>query len=85
MELEHMEIARLELKYCERCGALWLRQRGIGIVYCAACASETSDFPFLRRRVSRLRLAINDPTDIESQGGTDGGDGEIGSDARGRI
>jgi Zn-finger nucleic acid-binding protein len=28
----------LELKYCERCGGLWLRPRGSNLIYCAACA-----------------------------------------------
>ncbi len=28
----------LELKYCERCGGLWLRPVGGGQVYCVACA-----------------------------------------------
>ena len=29
---------QLELKYCERCGALWLRLRGSDVVFCDACA-----------------------------------------------
>lgn len=29
---------QLELKYCERCGGLWLRPRGADIVFCACCA-----------------------------------------------
>ena len=29
---------QLELKYCERCGGLWLRPRGSELVFCAACA-----------------------------------------------
>jgi hypothetical protein len=27
----------VELKYCERCGGLWLRPQGGGGVYCASC------------------------------------------------
>ena len=27
----------LELKYCERCGGLWLRPCGAAVVYCRAC------------------------------------------------
>jgi Zn-finger nucleic acid-binding protein len=28
---------QVELKYCERCGGLWLRQQGVDGVYCASC------------------------------------------------
>jgi hypothetical protein len=28
----------LELKYCEFCGALWMRPRGSADVYCPPCA-----------------------------------------------
>lgn len=27
----------MELKYCERCGSLWLRSQGTGQVYCSRC------------------------------------------------
>jgi hypothetical protein len=29
---------QLELKYCERCGALWLRPKGSDLLFCAGCA-----------------------------------------------
>lgn len=29
---------QLELKYCERCGGLWLRPQGSELVFCASCA-----------------------------------------------
>lgn len=69
MEIAEWEIIRLELKYCERCGGLWLRQRGMGGVYCAACTPEISDFPFCGRRISRPRLLTNGTLEIESQDG----------------
>ena len=28
---------QMELKYCERCGGLWLRPAGTDGVYCAGC------------------------------------------------
>jgi hypothetical protein len=28
----------LELKYCERCGALWLRPKGSDLIFCVGCA-----------------------------------------------
>lgn len=37
MEWNEVEITQLELKYCERCGGLWLRERGSQEVYCASC------------------------------------------------
>src|SRR5258708_30331713 len=35
----------LELKYCERCGGLWLRPAGGGQVYCVACARAMGELP----------------------------------------
>jgi len=35
-EMEGQEI-QVELKYCERCGGLWLRPQGTDGVYCAGC------------------------------------------------
>lgn len=29
---------QLELKYCERCGGLWLRPAGSGLIFCSPCA-----------------------------------------------
>jgi hypothetical protein len=29
----------VELKYCERCGGLWLRPQGTDTVYCGGCRS----------------------------------------------
>ena len=29
---------QLELKYCERCGARWLRPQGSDLVFCGSCA-----------------------------------------------
>jgi hypothetical protein len=35
----------LELKYCERCGGLWLRPVGGEQIYCAACGREMAELP----------------------------------------
>lgn len=35
----------LELKYCERCGGLWLRPAGGGQIYCTACACKMAELP----------------------------------------
>ena len=37
MDAEQMETVFLELKYCERCGGLWLRRKGDAQVHCEAC------------------------------------------------
>ena len=34
-----------ELKYCERCGGLWLRPVSGGQIYCVACSREMSELP----------------------------------------
>jgi hypothetical protein len=35
----------LELKYCERCGALCLREKGDLGVYCRSCEAALRDLP----------------------------------------
>ena len=66
MEIEGLEIIRLELKYCERCGGLWMRAQGTGEVYCPSCAVEMSDLPAARRRRTPY-LMVNDRVEIKSQ------------------
>jgi Zn-finger nucleic acid-binding protein len=34
---------KIELKYCERCGGLWLRYAGNPQVYCVSCAPDMAD------------------------------------------
>ena len=34
---------KIELKYCERCGGLWLRRAGVEQVYCGSCAPAMQD------------------------------------------
>ncbi len=36
---------QMELKYCERCGALWLRLTGSDAVFCCACATAMAGLP----------------------------------------
>ncbi len=42
--MEGAEI-RVELKYCERCGGLWLRPQGANGVYCAGCCAYLEAMP----------------------------------------
>lgn len=36
---------KFELKYCERCGGLWLRPAGGMQIYCVACGREMNQLP----------------------------------------
>ncbi|MGB8583091.1 MAG: hypothetical protein WCD47_19900 [Candidatus Sulfotelmatobacter sp.] len=72
----------LELKYCERCGGLWLRPVGGEQIYCVACGRAMAELPPASREIEKPRvprgplLAINavefdadEGTDMESVGG----------------
>ena len=67
MKIEDPEVIQLELKYCERCGALWLRLRGAQEIYCAPCDLEMLDLPSPRRATSRPRLPGNHKIEIKAQ------------------
>lgn len=41
---------KLELKYCERCGSLWLRPKSGDAVYCARCRDAIAELPPVRPR-----------------------------------
>jgi hypothetical protein len=45
MEIDDLNIILLELKYCERCGGLWLRTRGSEDVLCGSCAARGTELP----------------------------------------
>lgn len=47
----------LELKYCQRCGALWLRQAGSEESYCTKCFVQMEDSPGARKRKKNRRAA----------------------------
>jgi hypothetical protein len=74
---------RVELKYCERCGGLWVREGGGG-VYCNNCEPEIADLPILKKGAGRLKLPVRtrsvvnevgvdrpeqDVSDLEAAGG----------------
>jgi hypothetical protein len=58
MEREsELQTCQLELKYCERCGALWVRRSGGEESYCAGCAAYIEELPKPKPRGPRqLRL-----------------------------
>jgi uncharacterized Zn finger protein (UPF0148 family) len=59
---------QVDLKYCERCGGLWLRPQGNAGVYCASCQLRLEAMPDpskappckTRRRKARLRTGPNE-------------------------
>lgn len=53
----------LELKYCERCGSLYLREQGGQEVYCDACVSKLLARPGYRYRTGRG--GVNRDLDME--------------------
>jgi uncharacterized Zn finger protein (UPF0148 family) len=48
----------VELKYCERCGGLWVRERGTGEVYCGNCRNEVADLPVPKKKPGRIGLPV---------------------------
>ncbi len=50
MQSQTIELIEIELKYCERCGGLWLRLVGSEQVYCAACQPAMADLPPVSKR-----------------------------------
>jgi hypothetical protein len=58
---------QVELKYCERCGALGIRESGSGQVYCKNCLPAIGELP-VPRNPGGAALAVNpllEPEDLE--------------------
>jgi Zn-finger nucleic acid-binding protein len=47
---------QFELKYCERCGGLWLRPMRGEQIYCGACWSEMKKLPPVSHRAESTRV-----------------------------
>jgi len=68
--MEGSEI-QVELKYCERCGGLWLRPQGTNGVYCSSCRVCLTAMPNPgaappRKRRSRRRARAR-TTDVQRE------------------
>lgn len=48
------EVPKLELKYCERCGGLWIRPQGGEEVYCGKCVNAIRELPPVKQRSNRV-------------------------------
>ena len=54
----------MELKYCERCGGLWLRESEHEEIYCPGCRPEMVDMP--RGKKKRVVvIAVNSIDELE--------------------
>jgi hypothetical protein len=54
----------MELKYCEHCGGLWLRECGAG-VYCERCQRAIDELPTAKKRPGKVMLPVHPPTAID--------------------
>jgi hypothetical protein len=59
------EPVRVELKYCEHCGGLWVRETGAGMVYCASCQPKVADLPVPKKKPGRIMLPVRPRTVVE--------------------
>ena len=57
---------QLELKYCERCGGLWLRRKGCRQVYCWPCIPKMAEFAVAKKRPGTARLPIARALDLQA-------------------
>jgi hypothetical protein len=55
----------MELKYCEHCGGLWVRERGTGVVYCEKCQGQLEEMPMRKKRPGRVRLPVGPEREYE--------------------
>jgi len=56
---------RVELKYCEHCGGLWVRERGAGGVYCQDCQPKVAELPAPKKKPGKVKLPIGRETLVE--------------------
>ena len=78
--------SQFELKYCERCGGLWLRPAGGAHIYCVACGRAMAELPSSSTERASARMSQGprwaaEDGDIEEYGGNEG----IDLDAAGGV
>jgi len=68
MEIDELNVMLLDLKYCERCGGLWLRPQDCDEVLCVSCATEVARLQNgWREKSMRLVLKTTMQVDGESR------------------
>ena len=67
VEMSELELVRFELKYCERCGGLWLREEGDEGVYCPSCVPVMAEFPLSRKRRKIEGLPVPEELQVEGR------------------
>ncbi len=56
----------VELKYCERCGGLWLRSKDEEKVYCPGCVPKMAEFPPPRQRKRVIVVQVESVDEIQA-------------------
>jgi len=56
---------RKELKYCEHCGGLWVRECGAGVAYCENCQPRVADLPIPKKKSGRIKMPVRPHTLVE--------------------
>ena len=64
---DHNELVAVELKYCERCGELWLRRVGVEEVYCVTCIPKLMELPVVHRPRRVAALPVADDLQVEAR------------------
>jgi hypothetical protein len=58
---------RMELKYCEHCGGLWVREGGGG-VYCERCQEKVAELPIPKKKPGKITLPKRSETVVDNYG-----------------
>ncbi len=66
MEAIEEMLIPVELKYCERCGRLWLRSKDEEEVYCPGCVPKMAEFSPPRRRKRVIVVQVESVDEIQA-------------------
>jgi len=55
----------MELKYCEHCGGLYVRERGAVTVYCEKCEGKVADLPIPKKKPGKVKLPVRGHSIVE--------------------
>lgn len=64
-------MGRMELKYCEHCGSLWVRLSGTETLYCEKCLPKVAELPPQKKNTGRLQLPVAKAALVERYQGDD--------------